>query len=149
MPKYKTHLVGGFATFIVLTQVLSRTENMGSSLQQSFWNLSFCLIGSLFPDIDTKSKIQKLMYYFMLAIILLAISTQQWKILSIASLLALVPLLVNHRNLTHKLWFVILAPLSIPILFFYYYDFFTTFNIHKLSLFFIRSPFTSTARLWP
>ena len=120
MPKYKTHLIGGLATFLLISVISYKTQKFNFTLEQSLLFLPLCLLGSLFPDIDTKSKIQKWLYYLIFFMILTTVLTKKWLALSFFSLIAFIPLLTNHRNLTHKLWFVFLIPLSIPILAFQY-----------------------------
>jgi len=119
MPKYKTHLCGGFITFCVILFVLIQLK-ISSNLLVSFIYLASCLLGSLFPDIDTKSRIQKIVYYPLFVIIIYAIFVQKWALASLISVLAFIPVLANHRRLTHKRWFVITIPLSIPILIYHF-----------------------------
>ncbi len=119
MPNYKTHLTGGFITFIlivfVFTYILKQQNIIHLSLANATIFMLFCLFGSLFPDIDTKSKIQKYVYYPLFAAIIITILTKNWVFLSILSVLAFIPILVNHRQLTHKTWFVIFVPL-LPVI---------------------------------
>ena len=59
MPNYKGHIVGGTVTYLVVLQVIKHAQpNIHVVLQ----GLVFCLLGSLFPDIDVKSKGQKIFY---------------------------------------------------------------------------------------
>ncbi|MCK4651060.1 metal-dependent hydrolase [Candidatus Babeliales bacterium] len=129
MPKYKTHLFGGFITFFFVIFIWLNIQNYFIHYQHDKlkikWELLLlyfisCLLGSLFPDIDTKSRIQKLLYYPIFIIIVVSILLKNWILVSFLSILALIPILSNHRRLTHKLWFVILIPLSIPILTFHF-----------------------------
>lgn len=117
MPTYKGHLIGGAATFtaihLVTTKVLAHPS---PPPKQIFFTLAICLLGSLFPDIDTKSFGQKLFYYLLTVMILAAIFAQQWALLSILSLISVFPLLVNHRGIIHTIWFVTFAPLAIPLI---------------------------------
>jgi membrane-bound metal-dependent hydrolase YbcI (DUF457 family) len=115
MPKYKVHLCGGAITFFLVLFVLTYL-NISNNLFVSCIYLISCLIGSLFPDIDTKSKIQKYMYYPLFTVIIISMLTKKWILASFISVIALIPILANHRRLTHRLWFVIVIPLSVPIL---------------------------------
>jgi membrane-bound metal-dependent hydrolase YbcI (DUF457 family) len=117
MPQYKTHLVGGFFTFLLIFLLFQSTSIFG---HHSFFYLISCLLGSLFPDIDTKSMIQKFLYFILFIITIVAVLSKQWEIAAFISALSLIPIIINHRKLTHRIWFVIIAPLSIPIVTFYY-----------------------------
>jgi len=115
MPGYQGHLAGGTATFFLMyystTKVLSLPGYNEKELALAF---AFCILGSLFPDIDTKSFGQKIFYFFLAIIILLSIINGHTKLLVPLSLISVFPLLVNHRGIIHTVWFVTLAPLSIP-----------------------------------
>ena len=119
MPKYKTHLVGGLITFILVIfalQFFISKQIIGISTPNALLYLFFCLLGSLFPDIDTKSRIQKFLYYPLFLVIIVAILLKNWLLLSVLTIIALIPILSNHRQLTHRIWFVVLIPLSIALL---------------------------------
>ena len=124
MPKYKTHLAGGFITFLVVLIIWSSIQSLkfGSNFHIShlFLYLGSCLLGSLFPDIDTKSLIQKYVYFFTFFVIVITILLKQWMLASFLGVIAFIPILVNHRKLTHRKWFVVVIPLSVPILTFHY-----------------------------
>ncbi|MCF7800232.1 metal-dependent hydrolase [Candidatus Babeliales bacterium] len=111
MPKYKAHLLTGLFLFIffVILVIKFSIFNFNKNLLPVF--LGFCLLGSLFPDIDTKSKIQKIIYSLLFLIILLLIFLQNWFALAILVIISFIPILVNHRALTHKKWFILLVPL--------------------------------------
>lgn len=108
MPGYKGHLIGGFIAYgCALSLILLYTT---SSLLTIVEWLLFTLIGSLFPDIDIKSKGQKLFYWVILVLIVLFIINKYFEGLAMVSVLAMLPLLGNHRGLFHTLWFVVLFP---------------------------------------
>jgi membrane-bound metal-dependent hydrolase YbcI (DUF457 family) len=119
MPKYKTHLAGGFITFILVVfalQFFISRQALGISIPNSILYLFFCLLGALFPDIDTKSRIQKLLYYPLFLAIIVAILLKNWLLLSVLAIIAMIPILSNHRHLTHRIWFVILIPFCVTSL---------------------------------
>ncbi len=121
MPNYKGHLTGGLVAFLIIFYILSKL-----SIKLVLYNgeiallLLLCLAGAIFPDIDTKSKGQKVFYFFLLLITVWAITYKNWLVLSVISLAGLIPILSNHRNLTHRTSFIILVPLIIPFLTSYY-----------------------------
>jgi len=119
MPKYKTHLAGGFIIFILVVfamQFFISKQIIRISTPTAILYLFFTLLGSLFPDIDTKSRIQKFLYYPLFLVIIIAILFKNWLLLSVLAVIALIPILSNHRNLTHRIWFVILVPLFAALL---------------------------------
>lgn len=117
MPKYKTHLAAGFITFFVVHKIIFYLYPSIYNKYQSnlFLFLFSCLFGSLFPDIDTKSKIQRFFYIFIFSIILILIISKEWAALSIITPLIFLPLLVNHRSFFHKIWFLTFIAISILI----------------------------------
>ena len=119
MPKYKTHLFAGFITFAFLKQfsrIIQIPPNPFTA-HETVILLFFCLFGSLFPDIDTKSKIQKIFYIFFFLAIFVLLINKNWLLLGISSLIAMTPLLVNHRGIFHRLWFITSIAIATGILF--------------------------------
>ena len=111
MPNYQTHLSGGAIAFaITLVGVVPYAHP--SVLTASEW-LLFALAGSLFPDIDIKSKGQKYFYWMILILLLILTYTQRFIPLAIISIMSTIPLISKHRGLFHRAWFVIGAPLAI------------------------------------
>ncbi|HEV2601634.1 MAG TPA: metal-dependent hydrolase [Candidatus Babeliales bacterium] len=110
MPGYRGHLAGGAIAYGITVYLLQSLHPSAITLIE--W-LGFALIGSLFPDVDTKSKGQKLFYsVFGITCIGLAIEGK-FKIISGLAILGILPLLVHHRGLFHRIWFVIGLPLFI------------------------------------
>jgi LexA-binding, inner membrane-associated putative hydrolase len=114
MPGYKGHLVGGCCAYSV---VLGAMYILGNSFRPSFstlilW-LMISLAGALFPDIDTKSKGQKYFYWILFWFLMWRIlqfkkipSDDCFNIVALTAIVALIPLLVPHRGITHQEWFV-------------------------------------------
>jgi len=112
MPGYRTHLVGGVAAY-GLTLFLLRSY-CGSVFLAAEW-LLFALAGSLFPDVDTKSKGRKILYKILfIAMIILALQ-RKFVPMAIIGFFSIVPLVVRHRGLFHKWWFVIGLPSVVAI----------------------------------
>ena len=109
MPNYKGHLAGGIFVYLlgIYLIIQSQTPNFTIGLE---WFL-FTLAGSLFPDVDIKSKGQKLFYLIMLILMVILLLNNQTQALVIVAVLSVMPLLVRHRGIFHRLWFVILIPL--------------------------------------
>lgn len=111
MPGYKGHLAGGLVIFGLTLYVLS-WYCVPTLLTVSEW-LLFALAGSLFPDVDVKSKGQNYFYWIIFCLLILLLYAQKWKIFALASVLAMIPLLVRHRGIFHRAWFMILMPTSV------------------------------------
>lgn len=110
MPGYKGHLAGGCVAFSLAMIMLY--HKCPSSTVAFQW-LGSTLAGSLFPDIDIKSKGQKYFYWIVLLIIGLLTIKQQYQLLALCSVFSVLPMLVKHRGLFHRVWFVIGMPLSV------------------------------------
>jgi surface polysaccharide O-acyltransferase-like enzyme len=65
------------------------------------------LFGGLFPDIDTKSKGQMLFYKLVCLVILFCIIYKAYYVGVMLSFFSFWPLLVKHRGLFHRLWFLL------------------------------------------
>ena len=117
MPGYRAHLLVGAAVAAPLAYVCQSQASSPTVI--ALW-VGFALAGSLFPDIDTKSKGQKWFYRFWLAALLLLLLLKQYLLFVACALLASAPLVVNHRGLFHKSWFLILAPCLVAAAFVWY-----------------------------
>lgn len=116
MPGYKTHLSGGLIVFVCLLLVLNQYNPSPCTLLE--W-LAFTLAGSLFPDIDVKSKGQKWLYWFLFVLFICLFACKYYFVVSMLGIIALIPLLVNHRGLFHKPWFIVAVPASVVIAAYY------------------------------
>lgn len=112
MPTYKYHLVAGAATFGLMAW-LTQDWSMSDHLQTHHY-LFLCgitLLGALFPDVDVQSRMQKLFFWTTLFLVLpLCLWMEQYKIFWIWGAVCVVLLLIPHRSLTHRAWFLVLAP---------------------------------------
>lgn len=108
MPNYKGHLVGGIVAFIIVFNFIMVKK---VSLLVAFEWLCFTLLGALFPDIDIKSKGQKIFYRILLVAFVLLAFSKCVHLLFLLSFISLIPLIVRHRGLCHEVWFVVGAPL--------------------------------------
>ena len=109
MPNYRVHLVGGLIVFL-LSQYFIGANRL-------IINFACAILGSLFPDLDTKSKIQIISYRLLGLLILCLIYFQLWsKIIFLVPFL-LFPLIVHHRGITHSFWFIALISALIAVFF--------------------------------
>lgn len=106
MPNYKGHIIGGIIAYSILLTItaLIYQSVTGFAAAEGF----ICtLAGSLFPDIDIKSKGQKLFYMIILISLIALFLFDRLRLASYISIASLAPLLVPHRGLFHRLWFII------------------------------------------
>lgn len=108
MPGYKAHMAVGTVVFVALLVILSSFVLYKTHISCLFFLEIFgvTLLGSLFPDIDTKSKGQLLFYQIVMLLTLFLMFYQKWQLSAIFLGVSLLPLLVHHRGLFHKLWFI-------------------------------------------
>lgn len=114
MPGYRGHLAGGLMLFLMILAIVVHWC-MPTTLTIVEWG-ACTLAGSLFPDIDTKSKGQRLFYLLMLLVFGILIVSHRYKALAFTSVMAMVPLIVHHRGVCHRLWFVLLVPFATALL---------------------------------
>lgn len=104
--------MGGMITYLgILHFIQYNTPTIHVVIQGLF----FCLLGSLFPDIDVKSKGQKIFYTLLLIFLIYCLCIQRWDLFALLSLLAVIPLLVKHRGIFHSIWFLLFLTLVIMI----------------------------------
>jgi membrane-bound metal-dependent hydrolase YbcI (DUF457 family) len=109
MPGFRGHLVGGIVTYLLMLQFI---KLMHPSVSIIFSGFIFCIFGSLFPDIDIKSKGQKIFYSLSLVVLCCFLYYERIDLFIGLSLLGTVPLLVKHRGIFHTLWFLIFISIS-------------------------------------
>jgi hypothetical protein len=104
MPGYRVHLAGGLVLYGITIYLLR--SFCGSIFVAAEW-LVFALVGSLFPDLDTKSKGQGYLYQILLiALIILAIQ-RKFLVMAFLSIAAVIPIIASHRGLFHSLAFIV------------------------------------------
>lgn len=103
MPSYRVHLIGGLVTYLGVLQFIKDTNISGFVIVQG---LLFCLLGALFPDIDVKSKGQKIFYSMLLVLLIWLLYQRMYCLFVTMSFLGLIPILVRHRGIFHHIWFL-------------------------------------------
>lgn len=114
MPGYKGHLIGGALAAFVLIFVLASCYVVPVPLL--FVGFGCALLGALFPDIDIKSKGQKLFFRFLFFVALIFALKAHETALAVIGVVMIIPLIVRHRGLTHQWWFVIGFPVCVALL---------------------------------
>ncbi len=102
MPNYRGHLFGGSLIYLAILFIFSLYN---FDLPVILLWLLCVLLGSLFPDVDTKSKGQKIFYRFALISIILLLLFQKFAPALIFSIISFTPVLVRHRGIFHNIWF--------------------------------------------
>jgi len=110
---YRAHLVGGLAVYGISLYLLQSC--CGSIFVAAEW-LLFALAGALFPDIDTKSKGQKYLYFILLITTVILAIQRKFLIVVMLSIAAFIPIITRHRGLFHKTWFVVGFPVAIAMI---------------------------------
>ncbi len=67
--------------------------------------LFFAWLGALFPDVDTKSKGQKLVYAVVFVLTVTLLCYKKYLVAALVAIVSFVPLFTNHRGLFHRTWF--------------------------------------------
>lgn len=113
MPDYKGHLAGGvfFGAMGIVGAVLSGWLLFDPLIAASL--IGFCLLGALFPDVDTNSKGQNLYYAVFAAVDLGLILKQLYVWSAWFGFFAMLPAIGSHRGWTHTWWAMLLVPLPI------------------------------------
>ncbi len=106
VPGYKTHIVGGCITYGVALYALS-TVIHPTPLTHLEWLLC-TLLGSLFPDIDVKSKGQNVAYLIIFVVLAALLLQGRNESAAILGVVALIPMVVRHRGIFHQMWFIIM-----------------------------------------
>lgn len=110
MPGYKGHTVGGLAVFGVLRLIVAPFNP--TFLTSIEWLLC-ALLGALFPDIDIKSRGQNIFYVLLAGAYAGALMAGKLAWSPFFVVAALFPMLVSHRGISHRFWFMILISLTL------------------------------------
>lgn len=84
---------------------------------------------ALFPDVDTNSKGQDILYYILFGLDILLIATGNVLAAAYLGLIAMLPILGHHRGWTHKKWAMIVVPLPILLVPYLYNDTFVLSSV--------------------
>lgn len=108
MPGYRQHLIGGFVAFSLLSTAMVATQTIIIKSMIPLIGWAMCsLAGSLFPDIDIKSKGQKYFYWLILILMLYFTYYELFIPLASIAILSTTPMLVKHRGVFHNIWMLL------------------------------------------
>lgn len=116
MPGYKEHLNGGLIAGALGIGMAVMEGYLTLDILQLCGLLGFCLLGALFPDMDTDSKGQNLFYTGLVVLdgILIYHNCFVWA--AWLGLFSMLPALGHHRGWTHTWWAMLVVPLPIVII---------------------------------
>lgn len=103
MPNFKGHMLGGLVAYGCITFF---TGSQHSALSTHAIGLSATLAGALFPDVDIKSKGQRLYMKVLALILIMSIFLQAYIPLVFVLALFFSSLILPHRGPFHDLWFI-------------------------------------------
>ncbi len=109
MPNYKGHLAGGAVAFALTIKITTSLWGAPTATQIPLC-LGICLLGSIFPDIDVKSKMQRLFYIAAAFFLMGTIFYQQWALFFVGTGIILLVSGLQHRTLTHNIFFLVSLP---------------------------------------
>ncbi len=116
MPGYKGHIAGGafFGVMGIVGAVL--LGYLAKDPVHLAGLLGFCLLGALFPDVDTDSKGQNLFYSLLIVVDAGLIYLKMYVWAAWLGLFAMLPALGHHRGWTHTWWAMLVVPLPIVLI---------------------------------
>jgi membrane-bound metal-dependent hydrolase YbcI (DUF457 family) len=115
MPGYKGHLTGGLLAGGLAIGAAVMLGRLVYAPLHLAGLMGFCLLGALFPDVDTDSKGQNLFYAVLIVVEGTLIYQHQYRWGAWMGLCAMLPALGHHRGWTHTWW--AMALVGTPILF--------------------------------
>lgn len=113
MPNSRVHLLAGGVVFAGLHCIIKQTSLMaGFSWPLHCFLLGITLLGSIFPDIDVASNMQKTFYKSMIFILPASFFINRRGFFVLLFLCGLFQVL-RHRGITHNPLFLLVVPLAI------------------------------------
>ena len=111
---YKGHIFGGIITYLIALIIINCWYPI-APIQALGW-FFICLLGAIFPDIDTTSKMRALFLRLCIGVflILAVLPSQQIMVIPLLPLIA-IPLMARHRGIFHNKLFLIGVPLTIAL----------------------------------
>lgn len=112
MSLYKGHIAGGTFAFAIYIVALVIFFSFEPKLDVLIW-FGLCMLGALWPDVDTNSFGQKLFYGVFLILDSYFLLAERYKEAALLGFFALLPIVGKHRGWTHTIWaaFVVPSPL--------------------------------------
>ncbi|KKQ33128.1 MAG: hypothetical protein US49_C0002G0023 [candidate division TM6 bacterium GW2011_GWF2_37_49] len=139
MPGYKTHLTIGVLSFVSISYAVTMIYPQILNFTTLFVGLFSCMLGSIFPDIDTVSKMQRIFYFLAAIFVMLSFLLNNFTIFAIFAALSLIIFVLKHRTITHNLIFILILAASLPIYTYFYHAPFLRESLIAAALFAVGS----------
>jgi membrane-bound metal-dependent hydrolase YbcI (DUF457 family) len=115
MSLYKGHIAGGAFAFIIYILILVVFFAFKPTYEVLIW-FGLCILGSIWPDIDTNSHAQKLFYGFFIVLDGIFLLSGRYKEAALLGFFALLPIIGKHRGWTHSITAAFIVPSPLIIL---------------------------------
>jgi len=109
---YRWHIIGGVIAYAITSMLVSVLSFSYTFDYAVLW-FFVCLVGALFPDIDTKSKMRYMVYHrWLLAVLLVLVAVMgKSRVVGILCVFILgLPFVVKHRGIFHSLFVLLFLP---------------------------------------
>ncbi len=128
MANWRGHTIGGAILGVAYIAALEaapynipeHTKGLLSDWQMLVGLMVICVLFALWPDIDTNSKGQNIFFGIAFAADILLIVNGRIEAAAYLGLIAMTPILSKHRGWTHSRWAMLLVPLPIVIIPYFY-----------------------------
>lgn len=121
MPGYRVHIGGSIVAGLLILLLLVNIGMYIIDPQQVAVLIMLCILGALFPDIDTDSKGKRIFYSGMLLLSLALIYFKEFRWAAYLGILAMLPGISAHRGWTHTWWAMLMVPMPMLVLPYYLY----------------------------
>ena len=108
-------MAGGSFAFIIYLIILIVFFAYEPSYDVLIWFV-LCILGSIWPDVDTNSMGQKLFYGLFIVLDAFFLITGRYKEAAVLGFFALLPVVAKHRGWTHSLSAAFLVPSPLLVL---------------------------------
>lgn len=128
MAGWKGHIAGGVGAGVILAtgasiisiEQLAESQRLMEDWQALSAIMVVCILFALFPDVDTNSKAQDIFFSLALVADVLLIINGNIEMAAYLGLIAMLPVLGHHRGWTHHRLAMIVVPLPILIVPYFY-----------------------------
>jgi membrane-bound metal-dependent hydrolase YbcI (DUF457 family) len=128
MANYKGHIVGGLGAGLVYVGVIIWAPVTyfaeAAGVLQGWEALAavfvLAMLFGLFPDVDTNSKAQDIFLGTAFVVDVLLVATGRIQAAAYLGLIAMLPIVSHHRGWTHSKWAMVLVPLPILLVPYWY-----------------------------
>lgn len=117
----KRGIAAYFAALVpIVIWVLYREDWSGDGLWRHWWELlicfGLCALGSMAPDVDIKSKSQRIIYALLILLDLVLILSMYYREAAILGFFAIFPNVLKHRGQLHSRAAAIILPLPLLVI---------------------------------